>query len=312
MNEINLRGVDLNLLTVFEALMAERHVGRAAERLLLTQSAASHALARMRDLFADPLFVRHPKGVEPTPRALALAPAVADILGRVRGVLDSGRAFDPAGANRVTIGATDGAFPLLLLPLIERMRALAPNTELRIRPMDPTGVVPALDRMEIDAAIMPMLQAPARVRRTPLRRIRYKAIARRGHPAFIDGMPDIAVFAALPHVTVSAKADTLALVDELLASSGIQRRIMLVVPHFLSVPLIVRSSDLVALLDEGVAGLFAADDRLSVFEPPFAIREATVDLLVAAGRAAEPALSWLHDQIVAAAGRMIRDNDLGQ
>jgi DNA-binding transcriptional LysR family regulator len=89
MNQIDLRRADLNLLVVFQALLTERHVGRTAERLGLTQSAASHALGRLRDLFGDPLFVRHPKGVEPTARALALAPAVTDILTRAQAVLAS-------------------------------------------------------------------------------------------------------------------------------------------------------------------------------------------------------------------------------
>jgi DNA-binding transcriptional LysR family regulator len=77
MNQTDLRRADLNLLVVFQALLAERHVGRAAIRIALTQSATSHALGRLRDLFKDPLFVRHPKGIEPTAHALALAPAVA-------------------------------------------------------------------------------------------------------------------------------------------------------------------------------------------------------------------------------------------
>src|SRR6476646_4235367 len=89
MNQIDLRRADLNLLVVFQILLAERHVGRAAKRLSLTQSAASHALGRLRDLFKDPLFVRHPKGIEPTARALALAPPIADILSRAESVLAS-------------------------------------------------------------------------------------------------------------------------------------------------------------------------------------------------------------------------------
>jgi len=78
MNLIDLRGADLNLLVVFQALLAERHVGRAAQRLGLTQSATSHALGRLRTLLNDPLFIRHPKGIEPTAGALKLAPTVAE------------------------------------------------------------------------------------------------------------------------------------------------------------------------------------------------------------------------------------------
>jgi DNA-binding transcriptional LysR family regulator len=84
-----------NLLLVFQMLLAERHVGRAAKRLYLTQSAVSHALSRLREMFGDPLLVRHPKGVEPTPRALDLAPVINDILDRARSMLASAAGFDP-------------------------------------------------------------------------------------------------------------------------------------------------------------------------------------------------------------------------
>jgi DNA-binding transcriptional LysR family regulator len=106
MNQIDLRRADLNLLVVFQALLAERHVGRAAKRLALTQSAASHALGRLRDLFGDPLFIRHPKGVEPTARALALVPAIADILNRAEELLAS-PVFNPALERSFTIATID-------------------------------------------------------------------------------------------------------------------------------------------------------------------------------------------------------------
>src|SRR6476646_7204630 len=106
MNQIDLRRADLNLLVIFETLLAERHVGRAAKRLALTQSAASHALGRLRLLFGDPLFVRHPKGIEPTARALGLAPAIAEILNRARSVLAS-PAFDPNLPRIFTIATID-------------------------------------------------------------------------------------------------------------------------------------------------------------------------------------------------------------
>src|SRR5215831_10801142 len=107
MNEIDLQGADLNLLVVFHRLLAERHVGRAAKRLQLTQSAASHALGRLRTMLHDPLFVRHPKGIEPTPHALALAPAIADILDRANTLLASPAEFDPNEPHTFTIAGTD-------------------------------------------------------------------------------------------------------------------------------------------------------------------------------------------------------------
>src|SRR5215204_3606114 len=106
MNEIDLRRADLNLLVVFQVLLAERHVGRAAARLALTQSAASHALGRLRELFADPLFVRHPKGVEPTARALSLAPDIIEILSRAQSLLAT-PVFDPTLARSFTLATID-------------------------------------------------------------------------------------------------------------------------------------------------------------------------------------------------------------
>src|SRR2546429_8739549 len=123
MNEIDLRRADLNLLVTFQTLFAERHVGRAAKRLYLTQSAVSHALGRLREMFGDPLFVRHPKGVEPTTRALALAPIIADILDRASSMLASHAGFDPNTTHTFTIAGADLGVFTVLVPLIKRLRA---------------------------------------------------------------------------------------------------------------------------------------------------------------------------------------------
>src|SRR5262249_50359298 len=159
MNEINLRRADLNLLVVFQVLLAEGHVGRAAKRLSLTQSAASHALGRLRDLFGDPLFVRHPKGIEPTSRALNLAPAIADILSRTHSVLAS-PIFDPTEARSFTIATIDQNIPTILLPLIHHLREVAPAIDLRLLPLDRHLVVASFDRQEIDIAILNLRDPP--------------------------------------------------------------------------------------------------------------------------------------------------------
>ena len=119
MKEIDHRRADLNLLVVFQKLLVERHVGRAAKRLGLTQSAASHALGQLRIMFGDPLFVRHPKGIEPTSRAHALAPIVVDILDRANSMLASPGWFDPSKPHTFTIGGTDLAVFTVLVPLIK-------------------------------------------------------------------------------------------------------------------------------------------------------------------------------------------------
>ena len=224
MNEIDLRGADLNLLVVFQRLLAERHVGRAAKRLRLTQSAASHALGRARVMFGDPLFVRHPKGIEPTPRALALAPIIADILDRANCMLASSLGFDPKEPSTFTIGGTDLGVFTVLVPLIKRLRETAPNVDLRVRSLDGTRVIPAFDRQEVDCALMPFPEVPARIAREPAIEESFVGIARRGHPAFRRKQITAANWAALPHLLVSPRGENSGEADEHLGKLGLKRK----------------------------------------------------------------------------------------
>ena len=297
MNEIDHRRADLNLLVVFQKLLVERHVGRAAKRLGLTQSAASHALGRLRIMFGDPLFVRHPKGIEPTSRAQALAPIVADILDRANSMLASPGWFDPNKPHTFTIGGTDLAVFTVLVPLIERLRATAPKLDLRVRSLDSTRVVAAFDRQDIDCALMPFPEAPDRITREPAIKESFVGIARRGHLAFKRKRITAGDWAALPHLLVSPRGEDSGWADEHLAKLKLKRRIVTVVPHFLVAPLIVAHSDLVTLTTERVARHFAKELDLTIFEPPVPMRGFTIDYLASVARATDPALQWLRDQI---------------
>src|SRR5690348_1658853 len=117
LNQTDLSRADLNLLVLFETVMEEQHVGRAAERLNLTASAVSHGLKRLRAMLDDPLFLKTPRGVVPTQRALDLAPSVTDVLTRIRGVLASVTPFDPlTSERRFTVAAPDGVSAVFLPP----------------------------------------------------------------------------------------------------------------------------------------------------------------------------------------------------
>jgi DNA-binding transcriptional LysR family regulator len=298
MNQIDLRRADLNLLVVFQVLLAERHVGRAAERLALTQSAASHALGRLRNLFGDPLFVRHPKGVEPTARALALAPAIADILNRAQSVLAS-PVFDPMLACSFTIATIDLTIPTIIVPLIKHLRGVASAIDLRVVPLVREQVVGAFDRQEIDIAILNFPDPPARIARVPLLKDRYIGIARRGHPGLKRRPLTASAYAALPHLLFSPRGDPKGIVDEPLAQlRGLRRRVVMTVPHILAAPLIVASTDLVTVLAERIARLYASDLDLVLFEPPMALPEFTISMLTSAARDSDPALHWLRQQVM--------------
>lgn len=125
LNGIDLSRADLNLLVLFEAVLEEHHVGRAADRLNLTPSAVSHGLGRLRWLLNDPLFLRTPKGVVPTARATELAAPIADILARVRSVMATAAPFNPSTAvRRFAIGAPDGVSAVILRPLLANSAGL--------------------------------------------------------------------------------------------------------------------------------------------------------------------------------------------
>ena len=138
LNEIDLSRIDLNLLVLFEVVREQRHVGRAAEALHLTPSAVSHGLGRLRRLLNDPLFLKTPKGVVPTARALELAEPIADILSRVRSVVSTAEPFVAArSTRRFTIGAPDGTSAVILPPLLKSLRALAPGIDVSVRQILP-------------------------------------------------------------------------------------------------------------------------------------------------------------------------------
>src|SRR5512145_904779 len=130
LNSAHLSRIDLNLLVLFHVVHEERHVARAAERLSLTPSAVSHALSRLRRLLNDPLFLRTPKGVVPTARAIALAEPIADVLARARNVIAAAEPFDPAKSKRrFIIGSPDGVSPVFLPPLLARLLRRAPGID---------------------------------------------------------------------------------------------------------------------------------------------------------------------------------------
>jgi DNA-binding transcriptional LysR family regulator len=277
--------------------MPSGHVGRAAQRLALTQSATSHALERLRKLFGDPLFVRHPKGVEPTARALALAPAIADILNRTQSIL-AVPSFDANVASTFTIATIDLTILTIIAPLIEHVRRVAPAIDLRIVPLVREHVVAAFDRQEIDMALLNYPDPPARITRIPVLKDRYVGIARRGHPGLKGRQITAAAYAALPHLLFSPRGDAMGFIDEPLArASGRRRRVVLTVPHVLAVPSIIARTDLVTVIAERIARLYARELRLMTFEPPIKLPEFTINMLTSAARAGDPALQWLQRQV---------------
>ena len=278
LHEIDLSRVDLNLLVLFEAVLEELHVGRAANRLNLSPSAVSHGLGRMRRLLNDPVFLRTPKGVTPTARALELAEPIASILAGARRVISTAEPFEPATSSRhFTIGAPDGVSAVFLPPLLARLRMSAPNLDLRIRQVLPEPGRPAanpwesalqeLDSRALDIAVGPFETIPARFVERILYEEEFAIVTRPGHP--YASAPTLDGYCELKHVVVSLGGDAHGFVDDALAAIGRRRRVVLTVPNFFMALAFASETDFLT----AVPGTFAAayGKRFGVVssKPPF-------------------------------------------
>ena len=288
--------VDLNLLVAFDALLAERNVTRAARRLALSQPALSAQLARLRDLFGDPLFLPAQRGITPTARALELEAPVRRALDQVHDVLARGRGFDPATADlTVAIACSDYVQVAVITPLVLDLRVSAPTLQLAIRQLDGSALDRQMEAGVIDLAVMtPSTAAPA-LRTRPLFRERYVTIARRRHP-IVKGKLTLDDFTALEHVVVSPRGGGFGgPVDTALGKLGRKRRIAVSAASFLFVPELVARSDLIATVPERLVRDRA--DGLQVFKPPLPVEGFGIGLVWHERTHRHPAHRWVRERV---------------
>jgi len=292
--------MDLNLLAVLDAVLRERSVQRAAERLAMTPSAVSHALARLREVVGDPLLVRTSKGMVPTARAERLAPRLRDALGALQGVFDDDAAFDPSAAQRFfTISSADLAQFVILPPLLKQLAREAPGLRLVVRPPRPE-MLDQLASGAVDLAFSVMQDAPEGFRCQAVFREEFLCMLRKGHPAAAAPLT-LERWLSLQHLSVAPRGGPGSIVDDALAKLGKQREIALVVPHFLMAPLIVAETDLALLLPARIARRYATLLPLELLPPPLPLAAFTIAQLWHERAHGDPAHAWLRQQVVHAA-----------
>lgn len=295
---MKLDALDLNLLLAFEALVETRSVTRAAERLGLRQPAMSAALARLRVILADPLFVWSGGAMRPTPRAERLTPGVLKALSTLREALADPEAFDPALARQsVTLAMTDYMAFVVLPPLVAELAKAAPGLDLRVVGYDKDDIPALIDEGRIDLALGVFPAAPGRLMRQAVASERFVGLARRGHPVVKRGAVSVEAFAACDHLLVSVRRDARGEIDLALARLGLSRRVSVVTPHMLVVPHVLAASDLIATLPERVARMAAADG-LQMFDLPFSMPAWRIEMVWSATARADPAAAWLRSRIV--------------
>jgi LysR family transcriptional activator of mexEF-oprN operon len=295
MNEIDLRRFDLNLLIVFEVLMAERSVTRAAERLSRTQSAISHSLARLRDQLGDPLLIKGGRRMQPTAFALEFLEQVRPILRNIQRVLSPRHAFDPATSRRMfRLSAPDFALTLFTR-LLASLRAEAPQVSIEWTGLR-SSLVSDLAEGQIDVAIAPALLDPAEdVTGKGIGSLQWRCFARKDHPAFLRW--GLKSWSRWPHLAVRVGTATKNPVDVAAAAGGLERTIAGWVPNFASIAPVLAASDLLATLPTIVMADTLHPYGLESRPVPFAIPPMPHAMLWSASRSNDPEIRWLRDRL---------------
>lgn len=299
----NLRGIDLNLLVVLEALLAERHVTRTATRLAMSQPAVSHALARLRTLLDDPLLERAPGGLRPTPRALALTPVLSESLALARRVVGQG-AFAPSESRRHFRMSMSDYGTLVVLPrLIHALRRLAPGVTLDVVQLSRESAAARVRDGMLDLALGVFPVIPTGVVATRLFVERFVCVGDRRHRAFRGGLT-LARYCAAPHALVAVRGlgggDALNEIDTALAAIGRTRRVVTVWPHFLPAPRLVLGTDLLLTIAERSIAEQAPDPALAVHELPFEVAPFSFVAVHQPDALEDEGRAWLMQQVITA------------
>jgi DNA-binding transcriptional LysR family regulator len=294
---MELQDIDLNLLVVFNQLLVERRVSKVADNLGLTQPAVSNALARLRKLLGDELFLRTPAGMEPTPFADQLAESVTYALGMIHSALNQRSTFEPASSSRsFTVGMTDIGEIYFLPTLAERLRQQAPGVTLSTVRNAAINLKDEMEAGKVDLSVglLPQLKGGFFQRR--LFRQHYVCLFRQGH-RLDKKKVSLAEFSAAEHLVVVSAGTGHGKVDELLKRSGIERNVRLTVPHFVGVGHILQSSELVATVPERLAERLVEPFKLAYVTHPARLPEVAINVFWHAKFHKEPANQWLRSLV---------------
>ena len=289
---MNVRDLDLNLLRVFDAVLRERGVTAAAGRLGLTQPAVSNALARLRALFGDALFVRTAAGMDATPFARELGEPVRQALALLESALAHGPGFDPASSSRAfRFYMSDLGQVEFLPPLLEHVQREAPGVRLEAVALDLEDITESLAAGALDLAVgfLPGLGPP--VRRRALFRDPYVCLMRADHPI---GSLTKKRFLEASHALVTYRGGH-RVIEEALERAGLSRRIALRVPHFTVAPMVLERTDLILTLPARVARVFERRGNLKSLPPPVPIPPAEVAVHWHERFEGDPGNRWLRE-----------------
>lgn len=298
MKSIDLSALDLNLLVAFEALLEERSVTLAAQRLHLGQPAMSAALGRLRIMFEDELFIRMGREMQPTSKAIEIASGILAALHQIRQTLEASQVFDPsASSRRFAIGSPDYTSFVIMPSLLEFCSQNASHLNFRLIGYEKDRVGELLEEGAMDVVLGVFPTPPQQTHRIALFQERFIGIARQGHPSIDQGTMSLETFASLSHALVTLRRDTTGEIDRLLAQHHLQRRVAIATPHMLALPAILAVTDLVATIPDRVAVQLVRLHNLELFELPVATETWTVSMLWSKLADKDAANTWLRQTL---------------
>jgi DNA-binding transcriptional LysR family regulator len=298
---LNLRNVDLNLLVVLDALLNERNVSRAGERIGLSQPAMSAALGRLREIFRDPLLVRVGRELALTRNAEELIVPLREALDRIEVTLRQTAQFDPrVDVRTFSISASDYAVFVLLAPFVRTVASEAPHVTIHLLPRsrDATRV---LQSNQADLLIEPSeLMGETEFPSSPLMSDRWLCAVDADNPLMPGGRMTKAQFLRLPHLVYGIGADRqLNLADQYLEQTGVERRIDVTVESFLLVPFLIQGTELVSHVLERAARRLAATTNIRLLESPFDLPDIHEAMYWHPRHTTDPGHRWLRERLKA-------------
>jgi len=297
-DHVHLSRLDLNLLVALDALLTERSVTRAAGRIGISQSAMSHALARLRTAFSDELLTRGPDGMRPTPRALALIGPVQAALSQIQEITTSPAAFDPATADLTfTLGIPDSTEVLLMPTLIAHLQAVAPGVKLLLHTVDRHRILDDLDTGRVDLGIGVFEQGQTHHKRRILNKESYLCIFN-AELVGVTAPISLDDYVRLPHLLTSLVESAHGVVDDALAKIGRKRVIALTSPRFSVMPFVVRQAPVIATMHARLARFFADSMGLTVSPAPITLPDVSISMIWHASNDAIPSQRWLRETII--------------
>jgi DNA-binding transcriptional LysR family regulator len=288
---------DLNLLRVFLALMQERSVTRAADRLGITQPALSNSLNRLRDILHDPLFIRERYGMQPTPKAEQLAPVIMEAIAQLDGLVFGQQAFDPMHSEMLVTIAPNSYVEYVLIPaVVARLQALAPGIKLRITPygndLAETGVISGTTALVMGRFVDP----PDNLVVQHLMDDSLACVVRADHPDIGDTISKTQ-YETMKHVNVMPPGKMRAGLFQALDRHGLKREVAVSVTHFLSVPEVIATTDYCTTLPSQICRRLQGDKRLKILPTPVDLGTFPIDMAWHVRYRHDPAHRWLRTMI---------------